>query len=62
MFWILNKLTNKPAICGSIVSLSKETNIKNNSLYEIFSRKKEKDYITKKYRIHKLDIIKAKRK
>ncbi len=62
MFWILNKLTNKPAICGSIVSLSKETNIKNNSLYEVFSRNKKKDYTTDDYRIHKVEVIKAKRK
>jgi len=62
MFWILNKTTDQPAICGSIVSLSKDTNIKDGKLYEVFSRKKETEYITEKYRIHKVEVIKAKRK
>ncbi len=62
MFWVLNKKTNDPAICGSVVALSSETGIDVDKFYEHFGRKKKKEHNDSNYRICKLPVIKAKRK
>jgi len=58
-FWILNKKTNTPAICGSVVAVSRFTGISKNTLYDYFSRKKVFEFENENYRIVKTLIIRA---
>ena len=62
MFWILNKKTNEPGNASSVVALSTETRIKENSLYEHFGRKKLIEFNDDNFRICKTEVLKSKRK
>jgi len=54
MYWILNKENNTPAICGSVLKVANYTGININTLYNKFSRNKDKEYNNNTYRIVKL--------
>ena len=58
-FWILNKKDNTPAICGSVIAVSKLTEISKDTLYDYFSRKKVSELENENYRIVKLLIVRA---
>ncbi len=58
-FWILNKKSNTPIICGSVVAVSEITEISKDTLYDYFSRKKVLEYENENYRIVKLSIVRA---
>jgi len=59
MYWILNKDTMEPAICGSIKAVAKLTDIKPDSLYYQFSKKKKKEFENDKWRISKNKLIRS---
>jgi hypothetical protein len=52
-FWILNKETNTPAICGSVIAVSEYTGISKDTLYDYFSRKKASEYSNAQFRVCK---------
>lgn len=58
-FWILNKETNTPAICGSVIAVSGYTGISKDTLYDYFSRKKVSEYSNAQFRICKVSIVRA---
>jgi len=58
-FWVLNKKTNEPFICGSIVAVNEITEINKDSLYEKFSRKKLTEFENEKWRIYKTNVIRS---
>jgi hypothetical protein len=62
MFWILNKKTQEPGNASSVVALSNETGVKENSLYEHFGRKKLIEFNDDNFRICKTEVLKSKRK
>ena len=59
MFWLLDKQTNTPGIYGSIKAICNHTNLKCDSLYTVFGRKKSTEYENDRYRIAKTDIKRA---
>ena len=59
MFWILDKQTNTPAICGSIQAICKTTDLKPDNLYTVFGRRKLTEYENERYRIVKTDVKRA---
>ena len=44
MFWLLDKQTNTPGIFGSIKAICNHTDLKRDSLYTVFGRKKSTEY------------------
>jgi hypothetical protein len=58
-FWILNKKTNTPAICGSVIAVSKYTGISKDTLYDYFSRNKLSEYSNDQFRVCKVSVIRA---
>lgn len=62
MYWYLNKKTGEPAICGSLVALSKLTLIKSDKLNYHFSAKKLTEYEDENHRIVKCKLIQSKQK
>ena len=58
-FWLLNKKTNTPAICGSVIAVSQLTEISKDTLYDYFSRKKVSKFENENYRIVKTSIVRS---
>ena len=59
MFWLIDKQTNTPEILGSIKAICNRTDLKPDSLYTIFGRKKLTEFENERYRIVKTDIKRA---
>ena len=59
MFWLLDKQTNTPGVFGSIKAICNHTDLKRDSLYTAFGRKKQSEYENDRYRIAKIDIKRA---
>jgi hypothetical protein len=59
MFWFLDKQTNTPAIYGSVSAICAKTDLEENELYYQFSRLKNKEYETEKYRIVKCTVSRS---
>lgn len=61
MYWILEKINGTPAVCSSLVAVSKTTFINYSTLIYHFSRMKRNEYEDDRFRIAKTKLIRSKR-
>jgi hypothetical protein len=61
MYWVLNKKTDEPFVCGSIPVLAKLTGYEKRPLSVHFSEKKETSLNDENFRIERVDLLRSER-
>ena len=59
MFWYLNKQTNAAEIFGSVAAIVKNTDLKVDMLYSVFSRKRKNGTYRTEYESEHCRIVKT---